>query len=150
MIEIGVVGYGYWGPNLVRNFSEAEGSRVAAVCDLRPQSLAAAARRYPTIRTTSNFDDLLKDAAIDAVAIATPVRSHYELALSALKAGKHVLIEKPMTETAEQARRLIDAARRHRRVLMVDHTFVYTPAIRKLRDLVRADEIGRASCRERV
>jgi predicted dehydrogenase len=142
MIEIGVVGYGYWGPNLVRNFSEAEGSRVAAVCDLRPQSLAAAARRYPTIRTTSNFDDLLKDAAIDAVAIATPVRSHFELALSALKAGKHVLIEKPMTETAEQARRLIDAARRHRRVLMVDHTFVYTPAIRKLRDLVRADELG--------
>jgi predicted dehydrogenase len=142
MIDIGIVGYGYWGPNLVRNFSEAAGSRVAAVCDLRPQSLAAAGRRYPTIRTTSNFDDLLKDAAIEAIAIATPVRSHFELAFSALKAGKHVLIEKPMTETAEQARRLIDAARRYHRVLMVDHTFVYTPAICKLRDLVRAGELG--------
>jgi predicted dehydrogenase len=142
MIEMGIVGYGYWGPNLVRNFSEATGSRVAAVCDLRPQSLAAVGRRYPTIRTTNSFDDLLKDAAIEAIAIATPVRSHFELALSALKAGKHVLIEKPMTETAEQARRLIDAAHRHHRVLMVDHTFVYTPAIRKLRDLVRAGELG--------
>jgi predicted dehydrogenase len=142
MIEIGIVGYGYWGPNLVRNFSEAAGSRVAAVCDLRPQSLAAVGRRYPTIRTTNSFDDLLKDAAIEAIAIATPVRSHFELALSALKAGKHVLIEKPMTETAEQARRLIDAAHRYHRVLMVDHTFVYTPAIRKLRDLVRAGELG--------
>jgi predicted dehydrogenase len=142
MIEMGIVGYGYWGPNLVRNFSEAAGSRVAAVCDLRPQRLAAVGRRYPTIRTTNSFDDLLKDAAIEAIAIATPVRSHFELALSALKAGKHVLIEKPMTETTEQARRLIDAARRSHRVLMVDHTFVYTPAIRKLRDLVRAGELG--------
>lgn len=143
MIGVGIVGYGYWGPNLVRNFSEAAGSRVEAVCDLRQHSLATLAKRYPAIRTTTSFDDLLRDPAIDAIAVATPVRSHFELALAALKAGKHVLVEKPMTETAEQARRLIAAAAERNRVLMVDHTFVYTPAIRKLRDLVAADELGK-------
>jgi predicted dehydrogenase len=143
MIGVGIVGYGYWGPNLVRNFSEAAGSRVVAVCDLRPRSLATVGKRYPAIRTTTRFDDLLNDDAIDAIAVATPVRSHFELARAALKAGKHVLLEKPMTETTEQARRLIAIARRRNRVLMVDHTFVYTPAIRKLRDLVASDELGK-------
>jgi predicted dehydrogenase len=143
MITVGIVGYGYWGPNLVRNFSEAAGSRVAAVCDVRPQALAAVSKRYPGVRTTTSFNDLLNDDAIDAIAVVTPVQSHFELALAALKAGKHVLLEKPMTATAEQARRLNAAARRRNRVLMVDHTFVYTPAIRKLRDLVASDELGK-------
>jgi predicted dehydrogenase len=143
MIGVGIVGYGYWGPNLVRNFSEAAGTRVVTVCDMRAESLVAVAKRYPAIRTTQRFNDLLSDPAIDAVAVATPVRSHFELALAALKAGKHVLLEKPMTETAEQAQRLIDAAGQRNRVLMVDHTFVYTPAVRKIRDLVVADELGK-------
>lgn len=143
MISIGIVGYGYWGPNLVRNFSEASGSRVVAVCDLREENLAAVAKRYPAIRTTTDFGDLLRDTTIDAIAVATPVRSHFELALAALKAGKHVLVEKPMTQTADQARRLIDAAEQHRRILMVDHTFVYTSAVRKIRELVSSGELGK-------
>jgi predicted dehydrogenase len=142
MIGIGIVGYGYWGPNRVRNFSEASGSRVVAVCDLREESLAAVSRRYPGVRGTRSYTDLLRDPKIDAIAIATPVRSHAELALAALEAGKHVLVEKPMTETAEQARRLIEAAERRNLVLMVDHTFIYTPAIRKIRELVQANELG--------
>jgi predicted dehydrogenase len=143
MIGVGIVGYGYWGPNLVRNFSEAVETRVIAVCDLRTDSLALVGRRYPAIRTTPDFSELLVDPAIDAIAVATPVRSHFELALAALQAGKHVLLEKPMTETAEQARRLIEVAEPRNLVLMVDHTFVYTPAVRKIRDLVAADELGK-------
>jgi predicted dehydrogenase len=143
MIGVGIVGYGYWGPNLVRNFSEAVETRVVAVCDLRADSLALVGRRYPAIRTTADFSELLADPAIDAIAVATPVRSHFDLALAALQAGKHVLLEKPMTETAEQARRLIEVAERRNLVLMVDHTFVYTPAVRKIRDLVAADELGK-------
>jgi predicted dehydrogenase len=143
MIGVGVVGYGYWGPNLVRNFSEAASSRVVAVCDLLPQSLAGVGKRYPTIRTTGDYNELLNDPAIHAIAVATPVRSHFELALAALQAGKHVLLEKPMTETAGQARQLIAEAKKRHRVLMVDHTFVYTPAIRKLRELATSDELGK-------
>jgi predicted dehydrogenase len=143
MIGFGIVGYGYWGPNLVRNFSEASRSRVVAVCDVRPECLAGVRRRYPAIRTTVDLNELLSDPTIDAIAVATPVRSHFELALAALKAGKHVLLEKPMTETATQARQLIAAADRYNRVLMVDHTFVYTPAIRKVRELVGSNELGK-------
>ena len=143
MIGVGVVGFGYWGPNLVRNFSEAAAARVVAVCDRRAESLATVSKRYPAIRGTQNFNDLLNDTSIDAIAVATPVRSHFELALAALERGKHVLVEKPMTETADQARQLIAAAERRNRVLMVDHTFVYTPAIRKIRDLVASNELGK-------
>ncbi len=142
MINIGIVGYGYWGPNLVRNFSEARGSQVRAVCDLRPENLAAMSRRYPAIKATRDFADLLRDPEIDAIAIATPVRTHFELALAALEAGKHVLLEKPMTETTQQAQRLVDLAKRRRLILMVDHTFIYTPAVRKIRQLVSAGELG--------
>jgi predicted dehydrogenase len=142
VIGVGIVGYGYWGPNLVRNFVETAGSHVVAVCDLRPENLAAVSRRYPAVRTTGNFSELLNDPGIDAIAVATPVRSHFPLALAALEVGKHVLIEKPMTETVQQARQLIDVAEQRNRVLMVDHTFVYTPAIRKLRELVASDELG--------
>ena len=94
MIRVGVVGYGYWGPNLVRNFMEAAGSTVVAVCDLRPERLAMVENRYPSIRRLCNWQDLLNDGDIDAIAIATPVSSHFDLALAALGAGKHVLVEK--------------------------------------------------------
>jgi len=142
MIRVGVIGYGYWGPNLVRNFMETPGSVVAGVSDQRPERLALAQKRCPTAETTSDHRDLLANADIDAIAIATPVSSHFPLALEALEAGKHVLVEKPMTATSEQALRLIEEADRRNRVLMVDHTFVYTGAVRKIQELVAGGELG--------
>lgn len=142
MIRVGVIGHGYWGPNLVRNFMEAPGATVGAVCDLRPERLAHLPNRYPSIQTFNNHAELLTDPRIDAIAIATPVSSHYELALGALRAGKHVLLEKPIAATADQARSLIDEAAKAKRILMVDHTFVYTPAVRKIRELIAAKALG--------
>jgi predicted dehydrogenase len=142
MIGIGVIGYGYWGPNLVRNFAEIPGSRVIAVSDLRAERLAPVQARYPSVKTTSDHRDLFSDPSIDAIAIATPVSTHFELALQALQAGKHVLVEKPLTATSDQAMRLIDEAQRRNKVLMVDHTFVYTGAVRKIRELVESASLG--------
>lgn len=142
MIRVAVIGYGYWGPNLVRNFSTSERTRVVAVCDLDDRRLAAVSRQYPGVRVTTRTEEIFSSADIDAVAIATPVRFHYELALAALRAGKHVLVEKPVTETAEQCQQLIDEAEQRGLVLMVDHTFIYTPAVRKMRDLVQSGELG--------
>ncbi len=142
MIGIGIIGYGYWGPNLVRNFHEVRDAKVVAVADLREVRLEKLRRQYPAVKTVTDPQDLFRDPAVDAVAIATPVSTHFELALEALKAGKHVLVEKPMTATSEQARRLVDEAERRRRVLMVDHTFIYTPAVRKIRQLVSEKQLG--------
>jgi predicted dehydrogenase len=142
MIRIGVIGYGYWGPNLVRNFMEAPGSTVAAVCDLRPERLSRLHTRYPSIRTPTNCQELLADPGIDAIAIATPVSSHFDLAMAALRADKHVLVEKPIAANSEQAIRLIEEAARRKRVLMVDHTFVYTSAVRKIRELIVSNALG--------
>jgi predicted dehydrogenase len=143
MVRIGVVGYGYWGPNLVRNFAETPGAEVAAVADLDTNKLATVKRRFPAVHTTTNFNDLLSDTSIDAVAIATPVNTHYELAMAALRAGKHVWVEKPMTETYEQAQRLVEEAERRGKVLHVDHTFIYTGAVQKMAEIVRAGELGK-------
>ena len=142
MINIGIVGYGYWGPNLVRNFAETPGANVAAVSDLDRAKLAVVQRRYPAVRTTTEFRDLLNDASIDAIAIATPVDTHFELALAALRAGKHVWLEKPMTEHSAQARQLIDEADRRARVLLVDHTFIYTGAVAKMGEIIRNGDLG--------
>ena len=142
MIGVAVVGYGYWGPNLVRNFWEAQGARLVSVCDMRAERLAGVQSRYPAVGITSSYDEVLRDARVDVVAIATPVSSHYELALRALQAGKHVFIEKPMTATSEQAVRLIDEADRRGLVVGVDHTFVYTGAVRKMRELVVTGGLG--------
>ena len=143
MIKVGVIGYGYWGPNMVRNFAEAPGSQVGMVSDLRQDRLAMAKNRHPAVETTTNAQDVLKDPSIDAVVIATPVSSHFELAMGALKAGKHVLVEKPLTATVEQAKRLIDEAAVCQRVLMVDHTFTYTGAVRKMSEMVHSGELGK-------
>ncbi|HXQ20245.1 MAG TPA: Gfo/Idh/MocA family oxidoreductase [Candidatus Acidoferrales bacterium] len=142
MIGIGVVGYGYWGPNLVRNFMELPGSRVVGVSDLRGERVAQAQARYPSLNAVCNHRELLTDNMIDAVVIATPVSTHFELAMEALRAGKHVLVEKPLAASVEQASRLIDEAQRCRRVLMVDHTFIYSGAVRKIRELVEAGRLG--------
>jgi predicted dehydrogenase len=143
MISIGIIGYGYWGPNLVRNFAEVPGARVAAVVDLDPARLELVRRRYPAVRATSDLQEVLADPTIDAIAVATPVHSHYELALATLMAGKHVWIEKPMTETSAQARRLVDEADKRTRVLHVDHTFIYTGAVRKMAEIIRNGDLGR-------
>ncbi|OKH53121.1 oxidoreductase [Calothrix sp. HK-06] len=142
MINIGVIGYGYWGPNLVRNFSEIPGATVKTVSDFKPELLAKVQARYPKINLTTDCRDIFTDPNIDAVAIATPVSTHFDLALAALQAGKHVLVEKPMTVSSEQAMRLIDEAKKRNLVLMVDHTFVYTSAVRKMRDLVVTKTLG--------
>ena len=143
MIKIGVIGYGYWGPNLVRNFAETADAAVVAVADLDSKKLASVQRRYPTVKTTTNFQDLLRDTSIDAIAIATPVSSHFELGMAVLKAGKHLWLEKPMTETSLQARKLIDEAARRQRVLIIDHTFLYTGAVRKIAEIIKAGDLGR-------
>jgi len=142
MIKLGVIGYGYWGPNLVRNFMEAPGSTVVAVADLKLERLAPLRNRYPSLRRVSNAQELLDDPAIDAIVIASPVSSHFELALAALRANKHVLVEKPLAANSDQAMRLIDEAARRRLVLMVDHTFVYTGAVLKIRELIKSNALG--------
>ena len=142
MINIGVVGYGYWGPNLVRNFAETPGAQVKAVADLDSQKLALVQRRYPGVKTTSRLEDLLDDPWIDAIAIATPVSTHFDLGMKALKAGKHLWLEKPLTESVDQAKRLVDEADRLQKVLIVDHTFIYTDAVRKMGELVRNGDLG--------
>lgn len=142
MIGVGIIGYGYWGPNLVRNFMEAPGSTVPVVCDLSVDRLAQAKRRYPSIKTTDDVGVLLDDPAVDAVAIATPVSTHFKLAMQALKAGKHVLVEKPLAAHSAEVLQLIDEAARRKLVLMVDHTFVYTGAVRIIRDLVSSGALG--------
>jgi predicted dehydrogenase len=143
MIKIGVIGYGYWGPNLVRTFAEAQLGTVAAVSDLDPKKLATVNKRYPAVKTTNNFQDLLRDPEIDAIAIATPVSTHFEFGMAALKAGKHLWLEKPMTETSLQARKLVDEAQKRNLTLFVDHTFVYTGAVRKMGDVIKSGDLGR-------
>ena len=142
MLRVGVIGYGYWGPNLVRNFMETAGATVVAVCDGRPERLAAARARWPSVRVCEDPSDLIEDPGVDAVAIATPLSSHYPLALQALKAGKHVLVEKPIASSSAETLDLMEQAERRRLVLMVDHTFVYTGAVRKIRELVTSGEMG--------
>jgi len=142
MIRIGVIGYGYWGPNLVRNFADLRDAGVTMVADRRRERLGQVERRYPSVRTTTDAADLIQSADVDAVVIATPVEQHFDLTMAALRAGKHVLVEKPIASSSEQAERMIEEARRRRLVLMVDHTFVYTGAVQKIRDLTRNGDLG--------
>jgi predicted dehydrogenase len=136
MIGVAVVGYGYWGPNLVRNFAEVPGVQLVAVCDLNKERLTPVKARYPYVSITDSYDEILSDPRIAAVAIATPVSSHFKLAMSALMAGKHVFVEKPIASSSEEADRLVEEAARRGLVLAVDHTFVHTGAVRKMRELV--------------
>jgi len=142
MIKVGVIGYGYWGPNLVRNFMSAPGSLVTRVCDLREERLSSLEKLYPGLKTCTDSAELIEDPQIDAVVIATPVSSHFDLALSALQAGKHVLVEKPLAARSDQARKLVDEAAARKLELLVDHTFVYTPAVRKIRELITSGALG--------
>lgn len=143
MINIGVIGYGYWGPNLVRNLAEVNRVTLTTVVDANPEKLALVQRRFPAVKTTTDFQDLIRDPTIDAIAIATPVNTHFELGMAVLKAGKHLWLEKPMTETSLQARQLLDEAEKRNLILFIDHTFVYTGAVRKMQEIVASGELGK-------
>jgi predicted dehydrogenase len=142
VIKVGVVGYGYWGPNLVRNLFEVSETQVVAVSDQREDRLRQVKSRYPSVEVTTDYREMLRNPEIDAIAIATPVSSHYDLALLALQHDKHVMVEKPMTASSEQALRLIDEADRRNLTLLVDHTFVYTSAVRKIKEIVESGRLG--------
>jgi len=142
MPGVGVIGYGYWGPNLVRNFMSDTAWRVVSVCDRSESRLAEVGRLYPTITTTRNPEDLFRNPSVDAIAIATPVATHFELAMAALRAGKHVLVEKPIAATSAEAAQMIEKAAQRKLVLLVDHTFVFTGAVRKIRDVIGDDSFG--------
>jgi predicted dehydrogenase len=142
MIRVAIVGFGYWGPNLTRNFNELDGVEVAAICDTRPEALKTARARYPGALCTLTFDDIIADPAIDAVVIATPVHTHAPLAIDALRSGKHVLVTKPLASSVADAERIVEEAQRQKRVLLVDHTFVYMGAVRKVRDIIASGELG--------
>jgi predicted dehydrogenase len=142
MIRVAVVGAGYWGPNLIRNFVACPDTQLVAVCDRDTGRLADVLRGYPTVAPVRDFGELLARADVDAVAIATPVDTHAPMGLAALRAAKHVLIEKPLASSVHDAERLVDAAREAGRVLMVDHTFVYSSPVQKIKQLVDSGEIG--------
>ena len=141
-IRVGVAGLGYWGPNLVRNLHEIPAAEATWMCDLRPDALAVLGRRFPAVRQTQNFDEMLDDPALDAVAIVTPVATHCDLAMRALEAGKHVFVEKPLAPSSDEARVLIRTAYERHLVLMPGHTFLYSPPVVRIRDLIRSGELG--------
>src|SRR6059036_2102349 len=142
MIRTGVIGYGYWGPNIVRNLRSLEGCQLAAVCDQSPAALQRVRQAYPDLSVTRKPYDLLTSSEIDAVAVVTPVSTHFDLAKVALENGKHVFIEKPFTATTRQAEELIELAERKNLRIMVDHTFLFTGAVRKMRQLIDEGVLG--------
>jgi len=143
MLKVAIIGYGYWGPNLVRNFANVANCSVHTVVDFRSERLNVAKRNHPALTTTSNTDDVFNNPEIDAVVVATPVFTHYELAKKALEKDKHVLIEKPMTSNVKEANGLIEIALKRNKLLMVDHTFLYTGAVQKMKSMITADDIGK-------
>jgi predicted dehydrogenase len=142
MVRLGVIGYGYWGPNIVRNFSAHQDCKVVAVCDKNAAALARVLGRHPGVRVTTEIDDVVTATDIDAVAIVTPVSFHYELARKALENGKHVFVEKPFTATSAQAEDLIELAESKNLQIMVDHTFLFTGAVRKIKHLIDDGTLG--------
>ncbi len=142
MINIGLIGYGYWGPNLARNFESNPEFNLKYICDFSEDRLATAGKLYRYTKLTKKVDDLFKDESLDAIAIATPVSTHFDLAHTALSNDKHVWLEKPMTEKVEQAEALIELAEQKKKKLILDHTFIYTGAVRKMKEVVSKGEIG--------
>ena len=142
MVKLGVIGYGYWGPNIVRNFAGHQDCTVVAVCDKNPVALARVLGRHAGVRVTTEVDDIVTSSEIDAVAIVTPVSYHYELAKKALENGKHVFVEKPFTATSAQAEELVELAERQDLLIMVDHTFLFTGAVRRIKQLIDEGALG--------
>lgn len=141
-IGLAVIGAGYWGPNLVRTATATPALQLEWLCDLDEQRARAVLGRYTTVRATASYDQVLADPAVAAVAIATPAATHFDLVRAALEAGKHVLVEKPLTSSVSEAMKLAALAERSGLVLMCDHTYCYTPAVRRIRELIRGGEIG--------
>jgi len=142
MIKVGLIGYGYWGPNLARNLADTEGVELAAIAEARPDRREAAARRHQGTTMVADAADLIARDDLDAVVIATPLHTHYALAAAAIERGRHVLIEKPLAASKKEAESLADLADKHGVRLMVDHTFVYTGAVRTIRGLVDSGQLG--------
>ena len=142
MIRLGIVGLGHWGPNYVRNFSNLGHVELKIVCDQDPGALLKIQKAYPRVKTTAHFRDVLKDKAIDAVVVATPASTHYRLVALALNAGKHVLVEKPLCPDVQEGQFLARLAKQKNRILMVAYTFLFNPAVRKLKELVDRGELG--------
>jgi len=141
-VVVALVGHGYWGPNLLRNYMELPDATVKWVCDTRPQALQKAQTRYPSVAVTADLAEVLADAAVDAVLVATPVSTHFPIAKAVFEAGKHVFIEKPMTADTAQACELLELAARKGLTLMVGHTFVFSPPVRKVKELIDAGDLG--------
>lgn len=142
MIGVGLVGFGYWGPNLARNFFSQADCRLLTICDKSPEHLSRVQRLYPSVTTTTDYAELLRNKDIHAVLVATPVAHHYELAKAALLAGKDVFVEKPFTQTSAQGIELVEIAERLGRIIAVDHTFLFTGAVRKIKELVDQRALG--------
>jgi predicted dehydrogenase len=141
-VRTAVVGLGYWGPNLVRNLNEISSAELLSVCDARPDTLQPISARYPAVRTTTYYRDLLEDPMVEAIVVATPVSTHHELAAAALEAGKHVFVEKPLAASSADARDLVELARERDLVLMPGHTFLYSPPVNTVRDLIVSGDLG--------
>jgi len=141
-LRVAVVGLGYWGPNLVRNLHEVEDAEVAWICDLDTDALEVIGRRYPAVKRTTRIEDVLGDDSVDAVAIATPVTTHSPLATAALEAGKHVFVEKPLAASSQEATALIELADQKGLILMPGHTFLYSPAVNMVAEMIRSGELG--------
>jgi predicted dehydrogenase len=142
MIRMGVIGYGYWGPNIVRNFNNTEDLKIVSICDMNLIKLKKARKAYPNIESTSDPNEILSSSTIDAVAVVTPVSTHFELAKKALQNDKHIFVEKPFTFTTAQAEELIELAAKKNLKIMVDHTYLFTGAVKKIKDLIDKKELG--------
>lgn len=142
MINVGIIGFGYWGPNIVRNFSSLEGAKVLSICDGNQDAIKRAGKAYPHITVTNNYNDILLSKDIDVVAVITPVSTHFELTKKALENGKHVFVEKPFTASVAEAEQLIELAEKKKLTIMVDHTFIFTGAVRKIKELIDEQALG--------
>lgn len=142
MLKVGVIGFGYWGPNIVRNFNATQQALVTQVCDIDSNLLTKASLTYPNIKTSTNFMDLVQSPDLDVIAIITPVYTHYELAYQALSHGKNIIVEKPFTSTVDQAERLIELADKNNLKIMIDHTYIFTGAVRKIKELISGRILG--------
>jgi predicted dehydrogenase len=142
MLNIAIIGCGYWGPNLIRNFLACQNTNLLWACDLDKERLSKTLKPYPQVSQTVNIDDILNDNTVDAVAIATPVNTHYSIAKACLEAGKHALVEKPLAATVAQGKELVDLAKKYNLRLMCDHTFCYTGAVREIKDIITSGKLG--------
>ncbi len=142
MINVGVIGYGYWGPNIVRNLQGTEGAKLVSICDKKPGILMKIRKNYPNIKFCCNYRDITRSSNVDAIAIATPVSTHFEVAKDALLNGKHVFVEKPFTSNVRQAEELLDLADKKKLKIMVDHTFLFTGAVKKIKELINKKALG--------